>query len=158
MIVTVLCCACPLFGQDAAGRWQPEPEWREARFLRPDRDLLARARELERRGEHKAAAEAYERLGRRSRKTVNQALALDREAANRLRAGQYREARLAYEKLVRQYAGQVSLNDSLANLRDLAEHYAGRAAFFRGDGREDAIEIYQLILESAPAGADSRIN
>ncbi len=158
LIWSAIVCACialPACAGAGSSSWEPEEKWTVPRFLRPDLKPLAVAEAETASGNFEAAADMYALLRSRSDKTVNKALALRNEADCRLKAGQHQRAWSLYEELLRQYPGYAPLPDVTANLRFIAEAYAAGEARRWGDGREDAIKLYELILEVAPAGPNA---
>ncbi len=85
---------------------------------------------------------------------ATEASLLRRQADRQLAAGKYRRAKKSYERLLRQYAAQIELEAVLARVRAVAEAFAsGEASFLGSDERDEAIALYELILERAPSGA-----
>ena len=118
--------------------------------------LQEKARELEGKGNYKAAARSHHRSQVYAPDDRNRAKALLGEADGYYHAGVYPYAKDAYLRLLRSYPLYAPQAHVLERLRRLAEMYvAGTTGSFTFKDLPEAITIYETIIQETPAATST---
>jgi len=130
-----------------------DPGWTKYRLIRSDINFAEKAQELVKKGKYGKAAGVYGKMVNRATAVENEAYALRMKARNLLKAGKLNKAYDAYKNLAGNYPRYTPYDQVNMKLRRIAAAYAsGEASFFGASNLARAREIYQTILQFAPAG------
>ena len=126
----------------------------ESRVEDPDtlQHLHYQAEQAESEGRYKAAAKAYGRLARAHSEKANIAELYARRAKCQLLAGKINPAKQSYEELLKAYPLYISYEQTVEELRQLAECFEnGKGTFLGLRDPHNATDIYQTIVRETPA-------
>jgi tetratricopeptide (TPR) repeat protein len=116
------------------------------------RELHASAETAEAAGRYKQAAKAYGRLAKMYTEKANIALLLSKQARCQLLAGKIHVAKESYENLLTGYPLYISYEQTVENLRQLADCFEnGQGTFLGIRDEQTAAAIYELIVRETPS-------
>lgn len=116
------------------------------------REMHSSAEASEAAGKYKQAAKAYGRLAKMYTEKANVALLLSKQARCQLLAGKIHVAKESYEALLKGYPLYISYEQTVENLRQLADCFEnGKGTFLGIRDEHTAAAIYELIVRETPA-------
>ena len=116
------------------------------------REMHSSAEAAEAAGRYKQAAKTYGRLARMYTEKANVALLLSKQARCQLLAGKIHLAKESYEKLLTGYPLYISYEQTVDELRQLADCFEnGKGTFLGIRDEHTAAAIYELIVRETPA-------
>ena len=126
----------------------------ESRATHPEdlQPLRLQAEQAEAEGRYKVAAKAYGKLARVSISKAVAAKFYARRAKCQLLAGKINPAKASYEELLKNYPLYISYEQTVEELRQLAECFeSGKGTFLGLRDPYNAVDIYQTIVRETPA-------
>lgn len=133
-----------------------ESAWDKVRDPADNFSLSQQADREEAAGHYKAAAKICRTMYETADTADGRAFALQKEADNLFLAGKYFKAQESYKKLLESYSARIRLKPVLERQRVLADYLAsGKASVLNFKNVELAAEVYETILQVAPAGANA---
>ncbi len=116
------------------------------------REMHVSAEAAEAAGRYKQAAKAYGRLAKMYTEKANIALLLSKQARCQLLAGKIHVAKERYEALLKGYPLYISYEQTVDQLRQLADCFEnGKGTFLGIRDEHTAAAIYELIVRETPA-------
>jgi len=116
------------------------------------REMHASAEAAEAAGRYKQAAKAYGRLAKMYTEKANVALSLSKQARCQLLAGKIHVAKESYETLLTGYPLYISYEQTVDQLRQLADCFEnGKGTFLGIRDEHTASAIYELIVRETPS-------
>lgn len=115
-------------------------------------EMHSSAENAEAAGRYREAAKIYGRLSRIYTEKANIALLLSKQARCQLLAGKIHVAKESYEALMKGYPLYISYEQTVENLRQLADCFEhGKGTFLGLRDEQTAAAIYELIVRETPA-------